>query len=49
MTPYNSNLPFGYWIPKFHKVPTGFRFITARRNTYINGVYKYSVLGLNVF
>ena len=24
---YNPNLPFLYWIPKFHKVSTGFRYI----------------------
>ena len=25
------NLPFLYWIPKFHKIPVDFRFITSGR------------------
>ena len=35
-TPNNKDLPFVYWIPKFHKTPIDFRFITSGRNTVIN-------------
>ena len=34
------NLPFIYWIPKFHKYPTDFRFITSGRYTVINTISK---------
>lgn len=43
-TKYANNLPFMYWIPKFHKNPIGFRFITSGKHTYINGLAK--VLGI---
>ena len=46
---YNPNLSFVYWIPKFHKVPTGFRLITSGRNTCINGLSKILSTALNVF
>ena len=37
---YDANLPIVYWIPKFHKVPVSFRYITSGRNTCINGLSK---------
>ena len=37
---YDADLPFVYWIPKFHKVPVSFRYITSGRNTCINGLSK---------
>ena len=37
---YDANLPFVYWIPKFHKVPVSFRYITCGRKTCINGLSK---------
>ena len=36
-----SNLPFIYWIPKFHKYPVDFRFITSGKNTVINTLSKF--------
>ena len=41
-----QNLPFIYWIPKFHKVPIGTRFITSGKNTVINILSKKIKLGL---
>ena len=41
---YTKNLPFVYWIPKFHKSPIGFRYITSGKYTYINGLSK--ILGI---
>ena len=37
---YAINLPFIYWIPKFHKNHIGFRYITSGKYTYINGLSK---------
>ena len=37
---YKDNLPFVYWIPKFHKAPIGFRYITSGKNTCVNGLSK---------
>ena len=37
---YAINLPFIYWIPKFHKNSIGFRYITSGKYTYINGLSK---------
>ena len=31
-----NNLPFVYWMPKFHRSPIGTRFITSGRDTVIN-------------
>ena len=39
-TEYANNLPFMYWLPKFHKTPIGPRFITSGRYTCINGLSK---------
>ena len=36
-----SNLPFLYWISKFHKYPVDFRFITSGKNTVINTLSKF--------
>ena len=36
-----SYLPFIYWIPKFHKYPVDFRFITSGKNTVINTLSKF--------
>ena len=35
------NLTFIYWIPKFHKYPVDFRFITSGKNTVINTLSKF--------
>ena len=40
------SLPFIYWIPKFHKIPTGTRFITSGRGTVINLLSKKLTIGL---
>ena len=32
----NNKLPFIYWIPKFHKTPIDFRYITSGRNTIVH-------------
>ena len=37
---FTKKLPFIYWIPKFHKVPIGFRYITSGKHTIINGLSK---------
>ena len=37
---YAIHLPFIYWIPKFHKNPIGFRYITSGKYTYVNGMSK---------
>ena len=34
------NLPFIYWIPKFHKYPIDFRFITSDRYIVISTISK---------
>ena len=44
--PNNKSLPFVYWIPKFHKTPTDFRFITSGRNTILNELSKIAGTGL---
>ena len=44
--PNNKDLPFIYWIPKFHKNPIDFRFITSGRNTVLNELSKVAGTGL---
>ena len=39
-------MPFVYWIPKFHKTPIDFRFITSGRNTVLNELSKVADTGL---
>ena len=41
-----NNLPFIYWIPKFHKSPISMRFITSGRDTVINILSKKITIGL---
>lgn len=41
-----KDLPFIYWIPKFHKTPTGTRFITSGKETVINLLSKKITIGL---
>ena len=36
----SNNLPFMYWVPKFHKVPTKFRFIVSSRNCPVKPLSK---------
>ena len=40
MMRYANNLPFIYWIPKFHKNSIGFRYITSGKYTCVNGMSK---------
>ena len=46
LSPIKHELPFIYWIPKFHKAPVGHRFITSGRFTVINALSKYIGIGL---
>ena len=46
-TPNNKDLPFFYWITKFHKTPIDFRFITSGWNTVLNELSKVAGTGLN--
>ena len=41
----HPSLPIVYWIPKFHKTPTEFRFITSGRHTVINTLSKKIAIG----
>ena len=46
---YAINLPFIYWIPKFHKNPIGFRYITSGKYSCVNGMSKNLVHVLKVY
>ena len=41
-----KDLPFIYWIPKFHKIPLDFRYITSGKNTVVNALSKIAGIGL---
>ena len=43
----HSNLPFILWIPKFHKYPVDFRFITSGKYMVINTFSKFIGICLN--
>ena len=48
ITPNNFNIPFMYAIPKFHKIPTKFRFITSSVNCLTKDISVLLNLILNV-
>ena len=42
----NKKLPFIYWIPKFHKNPVDFRYITSGRDTIVHKLSNIVGTGL---
>ena len=42
----NKKLPFIYWIPKFHKTPVDFRYITSGRDTIVHKLSNIVGTGL---